>query len=79
MALQPFIRTADLELLTNLDCYEVLTWNVAMLQKVHENATVFCCYRMLYQKKNTKYLGSTFTQTYLEGLRIWMNLDADSA
>ena len=37
LALQPFIRTADLELLTNLDCYEVLTWNVAMLQKVHEN------------------------------------------
>lgn len=35
LALQPFIRTADLELLTNLDCYEVLTWNVAMLQKVH--------------------------------------------
>ena len=31
LALQPFIRTADLELLTNLDCYELLT----------------CCYRML--------------------------------
>ena len=27
--------------------HELLTWNVAMLQKLHEKATVFCCYRML--------------------------------
>ena len=28
-----------------------------------KNATVFCCYRMLFNKKHTKYLG-TFTLKY---------------